>query len=230
MVDILLKAGANKHTADIDGMTPLHFAARERRLDMVRLLLDHFTAVNKNKNADTPLHLTCERYNTQNEEDIVSVFSKYTSNHLLMSPLHIGSRDNSIGCVTILLSFTNNLFGDKFLNRPIHYAALNGNSIIVSLFLQQFPGGSSVCNIQYETPLFLASREGHTDVALLLQEGIIGLRPDINGRTTLHRSASRGHLEIMKLIREFRINTEVEDKWGFTALDYAASGEGTKRL
>ncbi|XP_066907469.1 inversin [Halyomorpha halys] len=236
---MLLKAAAIVEAVDINGMTPLHFAAKERHSGVVQSLIKYNTNIfYRNINGSTPLHLACERNgkSTRSEKDVVSMLLDhspfYTSDDKGMTPLHIGARDNSMGCVVVSLLFGADIFkGDTLLNLPINFAALNGNLEIVSMFLQMDPEISSKVNSDEETPLFIASREGHTDiVALLLQFGVKGLRPDIKGRTALHRSASRGHLEIVKLIREFRINTEMEDKWGFTALNYAASWRGHQEV
>lgn len=164
---------------------------------------------------------------------IVNIFLKSdywidVINYIRMTPLHIASRDNSSGCVEeLLLNGADPLIEDMFMNIPIHYAALNGNSKIISMLLNNDKSLSVKLNSKQETPLFLASREGHTDVvAMLLQTGIVGLTPDLNGRTPLHRSAARGHFEIVKLLRHNLANKDLEDKWGFTALSYAASWKG----
>nr|XP_014289238.1 ankyrin-3-like [Halyomorpha halys] len=237
IAQMLLNAGANIQASDIDGMMPAHFAARERRSDMVNLLMSYGNSLNhlmRNKNGNTPLHLACERHykGTRSEKTVVAMILNrgYVSplNYDLMSPLHIGSRDNATECIKLLLKYGVDKYRrDKLLNLPIHYAALNGNLEIILMLLRKDRRLGSSVNSNEETALFLAAREGHTEVvSLLLQYGVDGLRPDLKERTALHRTAIRGHLEIVKLLRQHRANTEKEDNWGFTALIYAASWRG----
>jgi ankyrin repeat protein len=54
----LLDAGADPNAADADGMTPLHFAAAQGSVDVVRLLLDAGADPNaKSANGETPLYV-----------------------------------------------------------------------------------------------------------------------------------------------------------------------------
>ncbi|XP_014277123.3 serine/threonine-protein phosphatase 6 regulatory ankyrin repeat subunit C-like [Halyomorpha halys] len=144
-----------------------------------------------------------------------------------MTPLHIASRDGSSNCVKVLLPDADRDIGDKWQNYAIHYAALNGHEEIARMILDKDSQERRRINVNHETPLFLASREGHTDVVtLLLQDGMDDFQPDLNGRTPLHRSASRGHFEVVKLLLSSMANRDTEDKWGFTPLNYAASWRG----
>ncbi|CAH1397491.1 unnamed protein product [Nezara viridula] len=247
IVRILLREGAEKDAADINGMTPLHFAARERHSYVVRSMLGHKAYINsRNKNGSTPLHLLCE-WNNKSERIrfdqtfIVGILfyhgaDIHSKDNNQMTPLHIAARDNSSEAIEYLLYKRADPFRrDRLLNIPMHYAALFGHyGAIIQLLLENkyfgikkpFRQTTSV-NINKETPLFLAAREGHTKVvALLLQVGVESLQPDINGRTALHRSAARGHFEVVKLLRQALLKIENEDKWGFTALNYAASWKG----
>ncbi|XP_066908001.1 serine/threonine-protein phosphatase 6 regulatory ankyrin repeat subunit B-like [Halyomorpha halys] len=241
IVEMLLKEQADFKTSDIEGMMPLHYAVKERQSNVVKLLVQYgLSPLIRNKNGSTPLHLACQRHDksTKSEKDIVSNLTEVLYGYVnplnfdLMTPLHIGSRDNSSGCVEVLLSHGGDQNGrDKFLNLPIHYAALNGNLEIILMLLRKDRRLGSSVNSNEETPLFLAAREGHTNVvALILEYGIHGLRPDVKGRNALHRSASRGHLEIVKLLRQHRANKEKEDNWGFTALNYGASWRGHQEV
>lgn len=229
-------------------MTPLHFAARARYSNVLKVILQAKACVDcRNNNGSTALHLACERGTKATKGEIFEVMVSLiyheadidAKDNNQMTPLHVASRDNCTTIVEILLKCgADRSSRDADLNLPFHYAALNGHyDVILMLHLLSKKyniidtSQNLYANINNETPLFLASREGHTKVvALLLQIGFEILRPDFKGRTALHRSAGNGHLETVKLLRQALLNKDKEDKWGFTALNYAASWKGHQEV
>lgn len=151
---------------------------------------------------NTPLG--CERHISSggNEVDIEKMLLQYNYdaiNYNIKTPLHIASRDNS--AEVELPNGACTLSGDNFVNTPIHYAALNWNSKIMFILLHE-NGPTIKDNSNQEYPLFFSSSQAHTVVGWLLQFGVEGLKPDLTGRNPLHRSAARGHFEIVKFLRQ----------------------------
>jgi len=64
IVSYLLSNGANANTPDIQGFSPLHYAAQNGFVDSVNELIEYRAEVNvKNINSDTPLHLAVRSNN-----------------------------------------------------------------------------------------------------------------------------------------------------------------------
>jgi ankyrin repeat protein len=60
-VKLLLEHAEDRNTADVDGRTPLHVAARNVLVEIVKLLLKHAKDKNPAKNEDnTPLHFASD--------------------------------------------------------------------------------------------------------------------------------------------------------------------------
>lgn len=241
IVKKLLSVGSDKEAADIEGMTPLHLAVRERHFDIVMLMVQLGSFLDsRNNEGSTSLHIACSAKNrwlkndhSETVNDIVKIIIEFGGDvdaidNNQMTPLHVGSRDLVVSCVEALLSSGANVHStDKWLNAPIHYAASSGNEYAVRQLVKEDADLTMAVNMNRETPLILASKEGRTNVVdFLLLGGLEGLRPDINGRTALHRGASGGYLKTVKLLVEALARKEAEDKWGFTALNYAASWRG----
>ena len=73
-------------------------------------------------------------------------------------------------------------------NRPIHFAASQGNLEVVKKFIREFRCDASCVNLDGVTPLHCASHGGHTKVIeyLVLEEGCDPCVVDHRGSTALH--------------------------------------------
>lgn len=64
--------------------------------------------------------------------------------------------------------------------------------------------------------LFMACQGDGTGVTELLSEGIDVNSIDLDGRTALHVAACEGHVEVVKLLLDWKANIEARDRWGST--------------
>lgn len=64
--------------------------------------------------------------------------------------------------------------------------------------------------------LFMACQGDRNGVAELLMEGIDVNSIDLDGRTALHIAACEGHVEVVKLLLDWKANIEARDRWGST--------------
>jgi ankyrin repeat protein len=64
----------------------------------------------------------------------------------------------------------------------------------------------------------------------LLKEGVDVNSIDLDGRTAMHIAACEGHLEVVKLLLQWRANVNARDRWGSTVrslifLEYKGGGD-----
>ena len=109
---------------------------------------------------------------------------------------------------------------------PLHYATFCGLYNVVKVLAV----GPRYVNSQYFddglTPLHLASRQGHLDIARFLVEHSANVAAqDQGGSTPLHLASERGHLDLARLLVEHGANAVAQDQHGSTPL-HLASGRG----
>src|SRR6266850_539815 len=109
---------------------------------------------------------------------------------------------------------------------PLHYAAFCGLHKIVKVLVteqlhdvnsRRFQGGS--------TPLNLASRQGHIEVAhFLVEHGADATARDKYGQTPLHEASEGGHIELAQFLVQHGADVTARDKYGSTPLHEASEG------
>lgn len=100
------------------------------------------------------------------------------------------------------------------------YAMQRGAAKAVQLLINWPSTNLSIHNLQNETPLMLASINNQLDLAKVL----IARGADVNqtGWTPLHYAASKGHVEMMRLLIEHHAYLDAESPNGTTPLMMAA--------
>ena len=98
--------------------SPLHFAAQNRSIDTMLLLLENGAKVNvMNKNQKTPLHIVVERSRT--------------------CSLEIREKEKAIECIKLLLNYhADPNLHDKFGCTSLHYAAMQSEPEYSSILIQ----------------------------------------------------------------------------------------------
>ena len=106
---------------------------------------------------------------------------------------------------------------------PLHYAAFCGlHDVVEVLAISQQDVNSRNFNNGL-TPLHLASREGHLDVARnLVEHGANAAAQDQFGSTPLHEASERGHLGLARFLVEHGANAAAQDQHGWAPLHQAS--------
>ena len=77
-----------------------------------------------------------------------------------------------------------------------------------------------------DTPLHLASKQGHFEVCKLILKHVSDTNPkDEGGETPLHYAADFGHLRLFKFIMEHAIHKNPPNDYGDTPLHLTAFGD-----
>ncbi len=154
-VQRLLEAGVNVNEAQGDGMTALHWAARNADTQLTELLVSEGSKVNTvtRIGAYTPLHLASQVGNAE----IIKILLRAGS---LLQPT-----SNSVGATM-----------------PLHFAAASGSVGAVRALLDAGARPNVIEATWGQTPLMFGVAKGRTDVVRVLLEG--GANPAIMTKVT----------------------------------------------
>ena len=104
----------------------------------------------------------------------------------------------------------------------IHYASLNGHTLLVKYILHQSPKDVNPSDVDGITPLHLAASRGHFAICVLIMSKVRDKNPSArSGQTPLHLSAQYGHYSVCKLFLENIHNKNPSRSDGRTPHDLA---------
>ncbi|XP_038071832.1 inversin-like [Patiria miniata] len=202
-VKLLIKHNSNIGIPDVDGKTPLHWAASAGHdvsaVNTVQLILDTEPSVItwQDYEGRTALHLAVAQGNETIAQQLINF------------------QTSLVKCNVSVL--------DNMFRTPLHWAAVLGHTHIVELLLD---AGANVTSSDANgaTPLHYAAQNNHADTvaAFLSREGITD-EPDLEGRTALMWAAGKGADEvIVRMVEISQPDINATDKTGATALHAAA--------
>ena len=229
---------------DLDKITPLHYAALNGHLEIVKYFLDDLKVSPELCDGmdQTPLYYACQG----GRFDVVSYLvtdhkcNPLYGNKELETPLHCASGDGFFEIVKCLVSHLTIQFGyaktcanimesvDLDGDTSLHYAALNGHVQIVRYYLEDLKMDPNIEGEWKQSPLHIASQQGYLEVVKCLTDEFRcdPLCVDDENATPLHRASQDGHLDVIKHLTNILINKEifcmVKDDVDDTPLHYAA--------
>ncbi|KAM5386800.1 hypothetical protein ACJZ2D_000093 [Fusarium nematophilum] len=221
IVDMLLKAGAKYDPKEKDGETPLWLAAQGGHDQIVKMLLSkgrrpiHQAAMNG--------HTEVVRLLLANQE--VDADSKDDER---LTPFWMAAQEGHDQIVKMLLSkgANPNAIWEKTGRRPIHQAARNGHTEVVRLLLANQEVDADPKDSNGITPLFCASHQGNYQTfKMLLDRGadMEAIWQEYHYRP-IHQAAQGGHLEIVRLLIENKVDLNAKEKNGGSPMMLAARG------
>jgi len=221
-IDLIRTKRWDVNQRDSAGLTPLMWAARQGREDVVKLLLEQ-----KHTQPDIP-----DKYHGRTALSWATSSGHEGVVRLFLGPLFDNPR--SIGRWWGVSEVMGALFGKKYvnLNRPDNYgqtplswAAFNGRDGVVKLLLEREDVSPDRPDHIGQTPLSWAAQNGRDGVVKLLleREDVSPDRPDNSDQTPLLWAAQNGHDGVVKLLLEREdVNPNRPDNGGRTPLSLAA--------
>ncbi|WP_265027666.1 ankyrin repeat domain-containing protein [Wolbachia endosymbiont (group B) of Chorthippus parallelus] len=246
----LISRGANINTRDQNGDKPLHIAADYGRRNVVEFFLKEERAglsVNDaNRNGWTPLHYAASRGGLAIVELLITKRANINAQDSNGNkPLHIAADNGHRSIIEFFLRWHGDelSINDKGNNdwTMLHYAADKGYPEVVK-FLIEKGADIDAKSTDNKTPLQLASGKNHQEAARLLRnkalfnavkqgelskveqylaEGADPNYKDENDWTLLHDAASKGYIEIVRLLKAQGANVDAKS-YNAKPLHYAA--------
>ncbi|XP_026063218.1 caskin-2 isoform X4 [Carassius auratus] len=196
LLSLLLEAQAVVDIKDCNGMRPLHYAAWQGKADSVLMLLRSGAAVNNaSHDGQIPLHLAAQ----YGHYEVSEMLLQHQSNPCILNKAKKTPLD--LAC--------------EFGRVKVAQLLLNSNMVASLLEGDRKDGSDLNCN----TPLHLAARNGHKDVIRLLLKAGIDINRTTKAGTALHEAALYGKTEVVRLLLDNGVDVNIRNTYNQTALD-----------
>ena len=237
----LLELGAEPNFVLKEGFIVLHTAAELGYTDLVELLIEHKTNLDKEATFGelsrvTPVHLAVMNQHI----DIVKLLAKGGANLNAsktycgkggFTPLYISIKNNNLDMVRQLIACrcdVNACRDDGWT--ALHAAAEQGYRDIVNELLKAKANPSTTASFDENDkviPLHQAAQEGHADIVRLLVEGGASVNAgkiwrNESGVTPLHLASEAGHLGVVRELLKLNAKSNCRKSNGWTSLHWAA--------
>lgn len=203
IIKLIIDSGYDINVRDVNGWTPLHYAARKGNIVIVGELIRKGALLNtKNKFNDTPLDIAVQNTHL----DVVRA--------LINAGAEVNTEDN----------------GDSLPNStPLSMAAANGNIQLVRILIK----AGALVNTEtfFGTALYRAAENDHKIVVKeLIRAGASVNARNSNAMMSLHIAVWKGNLEIVRLLLKADALVNERCKRGYSPLVYATFDKRCKNI
>lgn len=211
------------------GATPLMLAAEKGHLSVLSLLIDEGAYINyQSKERRAPLHWAV----VGNQLDAIKILVERGADRDIKdrerrTPLEFAKY---LGCRTEIVHYLNDGDGDNAVakgdTKDIWEAVEKGELPAVKFHYSADPGVVNKSHLFRSSPLQLAARRGHVDIARFLLSKGAALNPlnHCHDQTPLMLAANNGHLSVINLLLDHGADVDYANEAKTTALHCAVLG------
>ena len=225
---VLIDAGADIETKDVEGRSPLHFACSSGSLGVVKMLVRAGAGVGvPDSMGQTCLMLATYCRHTETVRYLVGlkeVDVDKRNNMRGYTVLHLAVQQNLADMVKVFIDAGAEVEAkDGSGHSPLHVASSSGSLEFVKLLVAA-GAGVRVTDNEGATCLLFAAVHGCTETVRYLV-GVEGVEvehtDDIYGRTALHWALHTQHADVVQVLIDAGANIEAKDKKGYSPLLFA---------
>ena len=188
-------------------LTPLHYACRHGRLDIIEDLVANHSYDLSNLELDllTPLQIAAASSHLHVIKYLVMNTSNLTFKAKKVNPFHVAAEHGQVEVMRFFLNFDGGLISlaDHEGNTALHYACRHGHLSAVNFLTNEARHPLTSRNKRGEMPLHVAAKHCHLDVVkFLVEEKLCNLsvKDSVTGCTPFHMAAKAGCLDIVQYL------------------------------
>jgi ankyrin repeat protein len=198
---------SNYNIRSADGMTPLHYIAREGYMEYLTFVLEKKANVNlKNASGASPLHEAARSGNIRVMQTLIDYGAEINAQDAKgNSVLHVAvPADSHLEAINLFLSNGANInLRDEHGDSPLHIAILLNRSEGIIRTLLSHGADVTIRDIDGKTPLFLAVERSRANyIPTLLEYGSDIFAVDNKGITPFERAFSEDPAVVLLLIND----------------------------
>ncbi|MCG8340467.1 MAG: ankyrin repeat domain-containing protein [Cytophagales bacterium] len=134
----MIRKGAKVDSTDDNGATPLHWAAFNGHLEVVRLLIDKGADKEAKHIGQTSLHWAVIRNHLEVVRLLIDKGANIEAKYEGWTPLHWAAANNRLKAVILLIDKGANIDAqNERLWTPLHLAVINGHQEVVNLLVEK---------------------------------------------------------------------------------------------
>lgn len=191
------------NTKNIDGSTPVHFAAEENDVELLLLLINNQADLNiKNDKGIAPLH-SAAMHNSHECLDMLikhgACVDERDGEH--NTSLHLAALAGSTACVITLIKSGANIDAtNKRGETPLHFASYHNHHECIDVLIAS--GATlDIINSIRKTPLYIAAQQGDAEtIGLLVENKAQRTLPDSRGKTPVSFICERGKKDLIEAL------------------------------
>ena len=238
---LIIATALNVDVPDANGVTALIMAcdAREFERDpVIQLLLDRGANINAvEKTGESALGLACKGGRTWVVRELLDRGASLDQEqqHFNQTPIYYACRGGHAEILTLLLDHGATINSSK---RPVENqlfvaAVDSGSKVTIELLIEADPAHFLFAkSSRRESALHIACKMGLSSVLVqwLVDAGVGNDGVDIDGRSALHHAVLAGNDEVMHILLNAKVEINIKDNEGLTALDLAVQRKNTTAI
>lgn len=220
VVKLLLENSANFLSFETNADTPLHLAAGNNQIEVVKFLLGSDVCLDFHESVGSP---TYSRLSHSHLTVTTSWLDR--KGGLKATPLHRAAQYGNSEVVAILLASGAKINAQTESGRTPLYLALENNYSDTAKLLLNLNADVSIGTMQFEAPIHMAAERGPVDMMRsIIEKGADVNSRDANAWTALHvaSAVAKPDIEIIALLLQHGADPNARAEFGGTALHFAA--------
>ena len=211
---------------DLEGLAPIHIAAREGYDECLRILIRAKATVDDADNSgQTPILYAVNKGHAACLKMLIDA-GGIRHELKIGGILHIAAMRGHVKCIEILINAGANVDISTGRKTPMHSAAKFGHATVVQMLIDAGADVNAKDDYGKRTPMHIAAFNGHaTVVQMLIDAGAdVNAKDDYGKRTPVHVAAFNGQATALQMLIDAGADINAQDDEKNPPMHFAAAG------